>query len=942
MAPNLVNANNNRLTKMLSYNCKSVTRSVECIRDLCKSADFLALQETWLFQHDLPYLGTIDDDFGFFGKSSMDTSTGIFRGRPFGGVAILWRKTVFTCVTVLPCSSDRIAAIKVCYLGKSFIVFSIYMPYECTEKDKKTEHLIEFTNCLSEIIAIIENSDVDSVFVLGDFNAHPGELFCNELLAFSNENNLTCADLELLPPDTYSYISDAHGTCRWLDHCLVSQAARLSITNVRVLNDVFWSDHLPLEIECDLMVLKLKEQFASMKVNKVLWNQKDDEQINKYAEFCNNRLKEIDFPLEFSDCCDKKCDSLEHRSSIDKLYNKIVCILCEAAVFSNVSKKHKKRIVGWNLHVRQAHCEARLGFWMWQDRGKPRSGPDFDYMNQTRKLFKTKLKWCQDNQNQIKCDILASQHKAKNFKKFWSETKKLSPKQGQSVSVDGETDPYKIANLFKCNFQVQSPLDVAQVLNAEKQFVDLEVQISAKDVATAIKNMSRGKSPGHDGLSIEHLQHAGVHIHRLLSMLFTLCLGHSYLPEPLMRTVVVPIIKNKTGDVSDSGNYRPISLATVIAKVLDSVIDKLLAQKIHLHDAQFGFRPNLSTESAILSLKHTVQYYTDRSTPVYACFLDLSKAFDLVSYDLLWSKLGGVPEEVVSLLRHWYSNQDNNVKWCDSVSETYRLECGVRQGGLSSPRLFNLYVNQLIEQLSSANVGCHIDGVCVNNISYADDMVLLAPSVGALRSLLSICQSYAVAHGLRYNVTKSELMVFKSKNRTYANVPAVHLYGNPLKRVSKFKYLGHWVTDDLKDELDIERERRALSVRCNMLARRFARCTPEVKISLFKAYCQTFYTCSLWVRYTQKTYSALRVQYNNAFRVLMGLPRFCSASKMFADARTNDFFAIMRNRSSSLLARILGSSNSILGIVADRWDSPLLQHWTRLHMAGAAGLGAPN
>ena len=116
---------------------------------------------------------------------------------------------------------------------------------------------------------------------------------------------------------------------------------------------------------------------------------------------------------------------------------------------------------------------------------------------------------------------------------------------------------------------------------------------------------------------------------------FSWCLSHSYLPADLLKTIV----KNKTGDASEKSNYRPIFLATIIAKVLDSLIDQQLDKYLILNDTQFGFKPILSTETAILCLKQTVQYYTSRKTPVYACFLDLSKAFDLVSYDCLWRKL---------------------------------------------------------------------------------------------------------------------------------------------------------------------------------------------------------------------------------------------------------------------------------------------------------------
>lgn len=277
-------------------------------------------------------------------------------------------------------------------------------------------------------------------------------------------------------------------------------------------------------------------------------------------------------------------------------------------------------------------------------------------------------------------------------------------------------------------------------------------------------------------------------------MFYKLCIGHSYLPCEMMKTVVAPIIRDKTGDASDPSNYRPISLATILAKVLDSVLDGHITNNIDIHDAQFGFKAGLSTEAAILSLKHTVKYYTQRETPVYACYLDLSKAFDLVHYDVLWNKLKNeseVPEDVIALLRYWYQNQTNHVRWAGCLSEPYKLECGVRQGGITSSKLFNLYINQLIVELSSTNIGCHIDGVCVNNISYADDMVLLCPTISALRRLLAVCERYAVAHGLGYNAKKSEIMVFKAGPKCYANVPAVNLCGSPLNKVSKFKYLGH-------------------------------------------------------------------------------------------------------------------------------------------------------
>lgn len=319
---------------------------------------------------------------------------------------------------------------------------------------------------------------------------------------------------------------------------------------------------------------------------------------------------------------------------------------------------------------------------------------------------------------------------------------------------------------------------------------------------------------------------------------------------------------------------------------------------------------------------------------MYAAFLDLSKAFDMVSYEKLWTKLkaAGVPPEIIGLFSFWYDNQLNYVRWADTYSDGYKAECGVRQGGLTSPLLFNMYVNQLIVELSGTRVGCSIGGKMVNNISYADDMVLLGPTVGAINKLLSVCEAYANSHGLCYNAKKSELLIFRASRRSPSEVPPVTLCGTVLSRVTQFKYLGHIVTEDLTDDDDIERERRALAVRTNMLIRRFARSNAQVKRTLFKSYCQTFYACSLWIKYTKRTYGALRVQFNNGYRMLLGLPRFCSASGMFAEARMDDFYAIMRKRTASQMHRLRNSSNSFLTEIGERLDNPFCKCWASMHV----------
>ncbi|CAK1584651.1 unnamed protein product [Parnassius mnemosyne] len=920
--------------KLVSFNCRSIKRSVDDVRFLCQSASVIALQETWLFGHDIQFLSGIDKRFGSTGTSAMDSAAGMVSGRPYGGVGLLWNKSVFQNVSVMYCDNPRICGIQIVLGDRSILVFSVYMPTD------KMVNLTEFTDCLSSVNAIINSSSVESVYILGDFNAHPNERFYDELMCFCDEQEWSCVDVQLLgvSSGTHTFVSEVHGSRRWLDHCVATKSAVSSILNVYVNYDVYWSDHYPLVIECNLDIVKPKLNFVCKVTNEILWGDRKPEEIGIYTKLCNEKLRAFDFPEEFLSCSDCVCKCIDHKLLIDKLYSEIVNALSVAATESNTvrSRIGKRPVVGWNRYVRDAHREARSKFLMWVWWGKPKNGSIYEEMHGSRSLFKSRLKWCQNHSEQIKMDILATQHAKNDFRNFWKSTNNLNSKPGLPVSVNGINDHGLIANMFREHFTVTSPLGPSQAIGDWGTCgQEIGIRFTAKDVNKAIGSMSRGKSPGHDRLSIEHLKHAGPHLPRVLAMFYNLCIAHSYLPAALMRTVVVPIVKNKTGDISDKSNYRPISLATIVAKVLDSLLNAQLDKHLCLHDNQFGFRPGLSTESAILCLKQTVKYYSVRRTPIYACFLDLSKAFDLVNYEILWQKLKdtGLPEEVTRIFKFWYRNQVNVVRWSETYSQPYRLECGVRQGGLTSPKLFNLYVNALIELLSTTHVGCHIDEVCLNNVSYADDMVLLSASVCGLAKLLSICESYARSHGLIYNVNKSECMVFQAKGKALPSyIPPIKLYGTPLRRVSQFKYLGHMVSFDLKDDADIERERRALSVRANMIARRFARCSVPVKVTLFRAYCTSFYTSSLWVDYTQKQYNALRVQYNNAFRMLLGLPRYCSASGMFADARVDCFYTTMRKRCTSLVRRVRDSSNGILRAFSDRFDCQYLNHCHMVHV----------
>ena len=113
---------------------------------------------------------------------------------------------------------------------------------------------------------------------------------------------------------------------------------------------------------------------------------------------------------------------------------------------------------------------------------------------------------------------------------------------------------------------------------------------------------------------------------------------------------------------------------------------------------------------------------------------------------------------MLRLLINWYSLQEFKVRWHNSYSEPFGVSNGVRQGGVLSPVLFALYLDGLLEELSNSGVGCYWGHMFAGALSYADDVVLLAPCGSALRRMLTICCSFALDHGLVFNASKTQLM----------------------------------------------------------------------------------------------------------------------------------------------------------------------------------------
>ena len=412
-------------------------------------------------------------------------------------------------------------------------------------------------------------------------------------------------------------------------------------------------------------------------------------------------------------------------------------------------------------------------------------------------------------------------------------------------------------------------------------------------------------------------------------------LVHGFLPDKMMSVILVPIIKDKTGKINDKDNYRPIALASILSKIVELLLLDRMYDVLVTNCNQFGFKPKLGTDMCIFSLKEIIDRYRQLHGTVFMCFLDASKAFDRVKHSVLFNKLlkRGAPIYIVRILMYWYSHQTMCVRWGGVLSTSFNVTNGVRQGGILSPYLFNVYMDGLSDNLNNVNYGCIAGNHTINHLMYADDLVLLCPSAVGLKKLLNICECYGDVHDIKFNSKKSAVIICRSKYTKDVNFAAFKIKNECIKEVSSVRYLGHMISEDSKDDTDIYRQCRQLYAQGNMLARRFYMCSDNVKVRLFHTYCSSMYTSQLWWNYKQVSIKKLYVAYNNAFRILLKLPRDCSASGMFAQNNVRSCPAVIRNLVFKFMNRIDISCNNIVkSVLASdmRWQSRIRLHWMKL------------
>ena len=183
--------------------------------------------------------------------------------------------------------------------------------------------------------------------------------------------------------------------------------------------------------------------------------------------------------------------------------------------------------------------------------------------------------------------------------------------------IDGVTGETAIADLWRNHYQEllndstrnddDVKMDVLESFHNICSHVGMHVTMS--EVNEVVKSLPSRKSSGLDGLNDESLKHADPLLCLLLSICYTCIFKHCYMPQSMVNSVIVPLVKNKSGDLTDKNNYRPIALSSIASKVFEHIIILRLEEYLWTNDNQFGFKSGHSTD------------------PLYLCFIRIYRVF---------------------------------------------------------------------------------------------------------------------------------------------------------------------------------------------------------------------------------------------------------------------------------------------------------------------------
>ena len=444
----------------------------------------------------------------------------------------------------------------------------------------------------------------------------------------------------------------------------------------------------------------------------------------------------------------------------------------------------------------------------------------------------------------------------KSFFKYFNN--KLKPKEGISnlrkddgTLTDSDQEKAEVLNNFFSSVFVEEGQDPIPDFNADFNSVLDDLTINEDDMYQVLSNLKTSKSPGPDGVHPRLLRELSRELSQPLLILFNKTLNEGNIPDIWKKAEVKPIFKK--GSKEDPGNYRPVSLTSLLCKVFEHFIRdalyKHLIKNSLLSKEQYGFCKKRSCVSQLLVTLNEWFTFLDNKIPVDAAYLDFRKAFDSVPHKRLITKLKGygVRGKILDWISSFLFGRSQFVNVNNNFSKTTPVSSGVPQGSVLGPCLFIYFINDLPEVIK-----------CLSKI-FADD-------TKAYKSILSVSDSEILQTSINKMVewTDKWLIKFNSDKckilHLGKNNPKYKYYikqGEIIKELSETiceKDLGVFIDQNLSFDFHISQTIKKARRIAGMIVRTIKNRFPIIMSSLFKSLVRPIleYANAVWCPYKKK------------------------------------------------------------------------------------------
>ena len=440
-----------------SYNCCSFKKNVELIRELAAmNIDFIFLQESFVTDNELYILDYMDEKYKSLSVAATYSDKCIVSnsGRPMGGLVCFYKVESHYKVELIFTDKD-LMIVRVDSNGLKILFVNVYIRSDLGDPVS----LAAYLETLHNIDFILDDIDYDSIYLIGDFNADPfGGRAWNNLKEFIDRNKFCCFDVDKLSNDTFTYISNSYGNCKWLDHVIGRSVDGVNFKSAEVLIDVVGSDHLPLMCSLEIPVLFCVNNNIIPHNNEnsqyVDWSSIKTEDLNCISSITAKRvddfIKSNNLYCETVNCKNELC-----RHYIDKIYDLLIDSIKDASIDFVKTKVRKDKfnvIPGWNRNVKCEYKKFREKYLNWLLSGKPRDGNLFDEMKIARSQFKRALDFTIKNRNNEVLISIQNNFINKDMNKFWSEVRSRKGGKSCTAIIDGYSESKDIVQVFMNKF----------------------------------------------------------------------------------------------------------------------------------------------------------------------------------------------------------------------------------------------------------------------------------------------------------------------------------------------------------------------------------------------------------------------------------------------------------------------------------------------------------